>query len=178
MAPAITVVARESEVLRGWKGKERFSSYGDWCENLEAGESVEDCIDKNTYSRSSALKDVLWGFNANNSILSDGLVGEDFTMMWQGKFFSFYAKKTMFSDQDNVHNSTRLSLVLGSGFTYQIFIHEPDFFEINYKPIFPAILKTVNPGGNNFNHFYNLVLTEVRENVVRFPDPLGTFMSD
>ena len=163
MAPGITVVARESEVLRGWKGKERFSSYGDWCENLEAGESVEDCIDKNTYSRSSALKDVLWGFNANNSILSDGLVGEDFTMMWQGKFFSFSAQKTMVADDDGT-NGTRLSLVLGFGLTFQIFIHDRDFFEINYKPLFPVILKTIIPvPGVNGNHYYNLALTEVRE---------------
>ena len=68
------------------------------CENLKAGESVAECIDEHTFNRSSALKDVLWGFDPNNSILSDGLVGEDFTMTWQGKFFSFYAQKTMVAD--------------------------------------------------------------------------------
>ena len=133
------------------------------CENLKAGESVEECIDEHTFSRSRTLKDVLWGFDPNNSILSDGLVGEDFTMMWQGKFFSFYAKKTMAADDDGT-NSSRLSLVLGSGLTFQIFIHDPDFFEINYLQLYPVILKTINPvRGFNYNHFFNLAMTEVRE---------------
>ena len=133
------------------------------CENLKAGQSVEECIDDHTFNRSSALKDVLWGFDPNNSILSDGLLGEDFTMMWQGKFFSFYAQKTMVADDDGI-NGTRLSLVLGFGLTFQIFIHDPDFFEINYLQLFPVILKTINPQrGTTINHLYNLAMTEVRE---------------
>ena len=158
-------MARDSEALSGWKGSldtgwSGESSQG-WCRNLKAGESVEECIDDHTYSRSNALKDVLWGFDPNNSILSDGLIGEDFTMMWQGKFFSFYAQKTMVADDDGI-DGTRLSLVLGFGLTFQIFIHDPDFFEINYRPIFPVVLKTFNPE-IDYNHYYNLALTEVRE---------------
>ena len=164
MAPAITIVARDSKALSGWKGNLDTGWSGDssgWCESLKAGESVEECIDDHTYNRSDALKDVLWGFDPNNSILSDGLIGEDFTMMWQGKFFSYYAQKTMVADDDGI-NGTRLSLVLGFGLTFQIFIHDPDFFEINYRPIFPVVLKTFNPE-TDYNHYYNLALTEVRE---------------
>ena len=157
-------MARDSKKLSGWKGNSGHGWSGnssDWCQNLKAGQSVQECIDENTYTRSNVLKDVLWGFDPDNSILSDGKVGEDFTMMWQGKFFSFYAQKTMVADDDGI-NSTRLSFVLGSGLTFQIFLHDPDFFEINYKPIFPVILKTFNPD-IDFNHYYNLALTEVRE---------------
>ena len=61
----------------------------------------------------------------------------------------------------DVDGSTRLSLALPHQLTFLIFFHDPDFFEINYKPTFPSILKTVNPEGD-FNHVYNLGLTEVR----------------
>ena len=156
-------MARNSKAVSGWKG-----SWGenatDWCENLKAGQSVQECIDEHTYNRSSALKDVLWGFDPNNSILSDGFLGEDFTMPWQGKFFSFFAQKTMLCDDDSNMNGTRLSLVLGYGLTYQIFLHDSGFFEMNYRPIFPVVLKTINPGKSD-NHYYTLALTEVGERV-------------
>ena len=70
---------------------------------------------------------------------------------------------TMVADDDGI-NGTRLSLVLGFGLTFQIFIHDPDFFEINYLQLFPVILKTINPQrGTTINHLYNLAMTEVRE---------------
>ena len=104
----------------------------------------------------------------NNSILTDNLIHEDFTMEWQGKFFALDLQRTMVFDDDGV-NGTRLSLVLGgSGLTFQVFIHDPNFFEMNYKPIFPVILKTINPA-TDFNHMYNLVLTEVRYRSMPYP---------
>ena len=160
-------MARDSTVS-GWvdidNSTESKEEYGIRpCENLKAGQSVEDCIDEHTFSRSSVLKDVLWGFDPNNSILSDGSVGEDFTMTWQGKFFSFYAQKTMVADDDGI-NGTRLSLVLGFGLTFQIFIHDPDFFEINFQPIYPVILKTIKPvRTTSYNFYYTLAMTEVRK---------------
>ena len=65
----------------------------------------------------------------------------------------------MIADNDG---TTRLSLALPHRLTFLIFFHDPDFFEINYKPTFPSILKTVNPEGD-FNHVYNLGMTEVRQ---------------
>ena len=156
-------MARNSKVLSGWKGSSNGWSGNstNWCQNLKEGQSVVECIEEHTYSCSDVLKDVLWGYNPKHSIKHDGLIREDFTMMWQGRFFSLDPQRTMVSDDDGI-NGTRLSLVLGSGLTFQIFIHDPDFFELNYKPIFPGIMKTINPE-TDFNHLYNLVLTEVRE---------------
>ena len=78
-APAITIVGRDAKTLSGWIGNST-----DWCRNLKMNESVEECIEEHTYSRSSVLKDVFWGFNTNpyhqQSILNESLVKEDFTM--------------------------------------------------------------------------------------------------
>ena len=49
-APGITIVARDSKTFKSWIGNST-----DWCENLELGESVEDCIEKHTYNGSSIL---------------------------------------------------------------------------------------------------------------------------
>ena len=161
-APAITIVARDSKTFRSWIGNST-----DWCDNLKLGESVEDCIEKHTYNGSNILKDVLWGFPyPQQSLLSDKnvLISQDFTMQWQGIFFTLNIPKTMVADDDGelTDNSTRLTLVLDdtSGLIFQIFVHDPNFFEINYKPIFPGIFKTINPA-TDFNQLYNLVLTEV-----------------
>ena len=162
-------MARDSKGLSGWKGSpDGWSENSPWCENLKPGESVEDCIKDHTFGRSDVVKDVLWGYNPNNSILTDNLIHEDFTMEWQGKFFALDLQRTMVFDDDGV-NGKRLSLVLGgSGLTFQVFIHDPNFFEMNYKPIFPVILKTINPA-TDFNHMYNLVLTEVRYSSMPYP---------
>ena len=158
-APAITIVARDAKTLSGWVGNST-----DWCRNLKVGESIEECVEEHTYSRSNVLKDVFWGFNhykcCQISILNDSLVAEDYTMVWQGRFLSVEVPRTMVADNDGL-NGTRLTLALAQKLTYLIFIHDPDFFEINYKPTFPSILKTVNPEAD-FNHVYNLGLTEVR----------------
>ena len=152
-------MARDAKTLSGWVGNST-----DWCRNLKSGESIEECVEEHTYSRSSVLKDVFWGFNHYNccqtSIWNDSLVAEDYTVKWQGRFFSVEVPRTMVADNDGL-NGTRLTLALERRLTYLIFVHDPDFFEINYKPTFPSILKTVNPEAD-FNHVYNLGLTEVR----------------
>ena len=80
----------------------------------------------------------------------------------------------MVADDDGL-NGTRLTLAIAKSLTYLIFIHDPDFFEINYKPTFPSILKTVNPEAD-FNHVYNLGLTEVRKIKQRWS--IGCFSLD
>ena len=156
-APAITIVGRDAKALSGWIG----NSTG-WCRNRKLNESVEECVEEHTYSRSDILKDVFWGFNRNpylhQSILNEGSVTEDFTMVWQGRFLSLEVPRTMLADTGE---GTRLSLALPHRLTFLIFFHDPNFFEINYKEAFPSILKTVNPEGD-FNHVYNLGLTEVK----------------
>ena len=141
-APAITVVAREPNTLLGWKD---FNET-DWCQNRKENQTMEECIEEHTFKRHDAIKDVLWGYDSK-SIMSDDLVNEDFTMAWQGKFFLVNVSKTMI-------------LALSNGLVYVIFIHDPDFFEINYQPTFPAILKTINPT-KEFNQIHSLMLTEV-----------------
>ena len=154
-------MARDSKMLSGWKGNST-----DWCQDLKVGETVEECIEEHTFTRTSVLKDVIWGKNSQNSILDDNLIAEDFTIAWQGKFFSVETQRRMVADDDGaipqLNNGTRLSLALAFGLTFEIFIYDPDFFEINYKPIFPGVLKTINPE-RDFNHVYNLALTEVSD---------------
>ena len=108
----------------------------------------------NTFKRNDSIKDVLWGYNSK-SIMSADLVHEDFTMTWQGKFFFINVSKTMIPTQN-----ARLSLALSHGFVFQLFIHDPYFFEINYQPTFPAILKTIKPA-MEYNQYHSILLTEV-----------------
>ena len=67
------------------------------------GETVEECIEENTFSRSDVLKDVLWGYNPKNSILTDILIAEDFSSVWQGRFFSVDVPRKMVADTDGVN---------------------------------------------------------------------------
>ena len=150
-APAITVVARESKTLLGWKDDVDET---DRCQRMKENQTMEQCIEEHTFKRPDAIKDVLWGWDSE-SIMSNHLVREDFTMAWQGKFFFVNVSKTMLP-RDNV----RLSLALSDRFVFVIFIHDPDFFEISYQPTFPAIAKTINPT-KDFNQFHSLMLTEV-----------------
>ena len=135
-APAITLVAREAKTLLGWKDdfNETF-----WWQSRKENQTMEECIEEQTFRRHDAIKDVLWGYDSK-SIMSNNLIHEDFTMAWQGKFFLVNVSKTMIPT-----NNVRLSLALSNGLVYVIFIHDPDFFEINYQPTFPAISKTINP---------------------------------
>ena len=151
-APAITVVAREPKTLLGWK--DDFDET-DWCQRRKENQTVEECIEEHTFKRQDAIKDVLWGYDSK-SIMRKDLVHEDFTMTWQGKFFFVNVSKTTMVPRDNV----RLSLALSDKFVFIIFIHDPDFFEINYQPTFPAISKTINPT-KEFNQVHSLMLTEV-----------------
>ena len=150
-SPAMTVVARDPNTLLGWK--DDFNET-DWCHRRKENQTMEECIESHTFKRHDVIKDVLWGYDSK-SIMSDDLVYEDFTMTWQGKFFFVNVSKTMLPT-----NNVRLSLALSDRFVYKIFIHEPDFFEINYQPTFPAISKTINPT-KEFNQLHSLMLTEV-----------------
>ena len=150
-APAITLVAREAKTLLGWKDdfNETF-----WWQSRKENQTMEECIEEQTFRRHDAIKDVLWGY-FSKSIMSDDMIHEDFTMASFGKFFYVNVSKTMIPT-DNV----RLSLALSERFVYQIFIHDSDFFETNLQPTFPAILKTINPT-KEYNQYYSLTLTEV-----------------
>ena len=128
-APAITVVAREPKTLLGWKDKFNETN---WCQTRKENQTEEECIEEHSFKRHDAIKDVLWGYDSK-SIMSDDLIHEDFTMASFGKFFYVNVSKTMIPT-DNV----RLSLALSDKFVYVIFIHDPDFFEINHQPTFPA----------------------------------------
>ena len=119
---------------------------------------MEECIEEHTFRRHDAIKDVLWGYDSK-SIMSNNLIHEDFTMAWQVKFFFVNVSRTM----TPTHN-VRLSLALTDRFVYEIFFHDPDFFEINFQPTFPAISKTINPA-KEFNHIHSLMLTEVCQTV-------------
>ena len=151
-APAITVVAREPNTLFGWKvGAVEETNF---CQSRKENQTVEECIEEHTFKSHDAIKDVLWGY-FSKSIMSDDMIHEDFTMASFGKFFYVNVSKTMIPT-DNV----RLSLALSDKFVYVIFIHDPDFFEINHQPTFPAITKTINPT-KDFNQIHSLMLTEV-----------------
>ena len=106
--PAITVVARELSTLLGWKDDVDET---DRCQRMKENQTMEQCIEEHTFKRPDAIKDVLWGWDSE-SIMSNHLVREDFTMAWQGKFFYVNVSKTM-QPTDNV----RLSLALREAIT-------------------------------------------------------------
>ena len=51
-APGITIVGRDAKALSGWIGNS-----SDWCRDLKSSESVEECVEEHTYSRSNVLKE-------------------------------------------------------------------------------------------------------------------------
>ena len=157
VAPTITLVSRDENTLKGWKGPTKGFYDDPQCTNLTTNQSLESCIEEKTFSQEEVFADVLLGMEEKDSLMTESLWREDFTMSWQGRFYIIQP------DLRLTHfDRHRLVLALRRGFIHQIFIHDPNFFEVTYKPSFPGLLLTVNPN-SSFNHFNSIVLTEVEE---------------
>lgn len=166
VAPTISLVSRDDTSLRGWRGPTKGFYDDPDCANL-TNQPLESCIEEKTFSQEEVFADVLLGMEEKVSLMAEHLWREDFTMSWQGRFY------TIQPDLKLTHfDRHRLVVALHRGFIHQVFIHDPNFFEVTYKPSFPGLLLTIYPN-NSFNHFNSIVLTEVEE-VDLTEDPCNT----
>ena len=84
---------------------------------------------------------------------------EDFEVAWPGRVQTLEIERRI-GPNDGIDQQF---VLLNCGFTYKIYIHDPEYFVSNTNPVgLPTLRLKLNPN-QTFNHFYRLALTEVEE---------------
>ena len=168
-APAITFAPSNYSIL-GWKTvnksmEDPSTSFDlvNHCQSLNATD-IETCVENDTFQLADYLKAARLGiFEKDNSFLSESSLSsfwtEDITIPHHGRHFTL--KPSQKITRDASHN---IAFVLDASFSYSIFIHDENFFLVNYNPMaLPSrvwLLKgrTLRGGG----YFFKITLTKHR----------------
>ena len=186
-APAITFSPSKHSIL-GWKTvnesmKDPTTSFDmvDHCHGLNTTD-VETCVSHDTFQLADYLRTARIGFyDENNSFLSESSSSfwtEDITIPYLGRHFTLKPSQIITRSP-----SDALAFYLDASFSYSVFIHDENFFLVNYNPMaLPRrvwIIKgeTLKGGG----YFYKITLTKhKRLNLEGRPceeDPMYNFNS-
>ena len=138
-APAITFVAQTGWI--GWKTanesmEDPTTSFDmvDHCQRLNTTD-MESCISRDTFQSTDFLREARLGFyKEEHSFLSSessaSFWTEDITIPFMGRHF------TLKPSQKITRNSADTpAFLLNANFSYSIFVHDENFFLINYNPI-------------------------------------------
>ena len=125
---------------------------------------MEDCIEANTVNQTEAINDISLGYESRTSILGrKDLVMEGFANIvpaTQAKYFSINIGSPITPNW----NRDQIFIELPLSTDYEIFIHDPTFFTMNY--MIPMALPAIylRAMANQTNHYYHtIVVTEVKE---------------
>ena len=165
-APAITFVAQTGWI--GWKTanesmEDPTTSFDlvDHCQRLNTTWNMESCISRDTFQSTDFLRAARLGFyNEDRSFLSESsasLWTEDITIPFLGRHF------TLKPSQKITRNSPDTpAFILDANFSYSVFIHDENFFLINYNPMaLPSrvwMIKGDKEKGGAY--FYQITLTK------------------
>ena len=120
-------------------------------------ESIERCLEVNTYNQSEMLNDIFLGFNRKESIMSQAnMVTEELTRPSFGRYYSI---KPSFKITTN-DKEDQFFLSLNRSLNYVIHIFDPRFYIGFYNPSLPIVKKWVQPD-DTAGWFHNFILTEV-----------------
>ena len=121
-----------------------------------------ECIDKNTVNQSELINDVFLGQDAQVSLLArENLISESLapSISKRAKYFTINVGDRIGPD----YQMTQLFVSLKNNL-YEVFVHDPRFFTLNWIPV---ALPSLHSGGLDENklesYFYTLLLTEVKE---------------
>ena len=159
VAPSITVSARNPGTKKGWKDPHvsdlEANLLANQCGGLVKGELVE-CINRKAFNRTEVVSDAIIGFISKTSL---GWL-EDLTEMEEfGKTYTFDINRNIGTDW----RTDQIFLLFGFDLVYDIFIHDPNFFILNYNPNgLPSLYIKIQPNAS-FNHYNKLSLTEHHE---------------
>ena len=155
-APAITFVASNGWI--GWKtADESMEDPFDMvahCQRLNTTD-MESCISRDTFQLADFLRAARLGFyDEEHSFLSESSSSfwtEDITVHYLGRHFTLQP-----SQKITRNSSDTPSFFLDASFSYSVFIHDENFFLINYNPMgLPSRVWTIKgesrKGGSSFH---------------------------
>ena len=120
-------------------------------------ESIEACLEKNTYNQSELLNDIFLGFDRKESLTTPkNMVTEELAMPSFGRY---YTLRPSFMITTN-YRRDQLYLNLTRELNYVIHIFDPRFYLGFYNPSLPIVKKIIQPD-DTAGRFFSLVLTEV-----------------
>ena len=132
-APAVTVCPEKPEIQRNLSEKSLSDPIGSWCGQSDETETYQ-CIENVTSNLTSSIRAVSFGYQhveESPDVDEDEWIS-DFTVPLVGKCFTFKRRQDM--GIDIVKDSIMIHLL--SNLSY-IFIHDPDFFAMNWNPALP-----------------------------------------
>ena len=154
-APSVTFVP-----LDAWKSSTTMERCYEWLQTPPYL-SIEDCIERNTMNKSEVFKNIFLGLKKQKSVLGkrwlivEGLINN----FQRAKYFTVNLRDNVtpkFEDDEIFFE------LLLSG-NYDVFIHDPKFFTLNYMPVsVPSIWKALLVNETP-SYYYQLLMTEVKE---------------
>ena len=177
-APAVTIQATQNN--SGWKstggGKVYWKSFEVFQHCARINLTIEECIKEDSIGLNEFLEDVRFGDdpNVSTSVLNSSFLKEDMAVTAWGHHFTFTNFKVMTQDDEDC-----LKFVLSKKFAFNVYVHDPDFFFLNFNPLGPPT-NSWNFNGESVTSFYQeLVLTKQKKlNLDRKPceeDPAYSF---
>ena len=130
---------------------------------LEAPHPLEigECIERNTLNQSEVFNDIFLGFKRKMSILRrQDLIVEGFASIFrQAKYFTINIGGRVTSN----YNKDQIFIELPFTTNFEIFIHDPTFFTLNFIPVaVPKLYRGILVNETK-NFVYPMVMTEVQE---------------
>ena len=161
-APALTLIAIGKNASTGWKKEGLRAPLVDaFCGELSQNQSIQGCIEENTYNISETSKSVNIGVPGNHisNVVADSWI-EDFTFSFMGRTYTLNITKKL---QYDSLNDSLLRIKVDNTLDYHIFIHDLKYFYATSNPESeaPSVRKTVF--ANELPFYFPFALTEVEE---------------
>ena len=123
---------------------------------------MEECVERNILNQSEVINDVFLGFKRKSILGRKDLVLEGFANVIpesQAKFFTFNLRDRITPNWDE----DQIFIELPYSTNFEIFIHDPTFFTLNYIPVALPTLYLRVMVNQSESHYYTMVMTEVEE---------------
>ena len=153
-APSFTISARSRSTGMGWKEKQITNARSNdtlvhQCKDFE---TVEQCLDSQTFKQSEIIKGALLGYERKLSLMEDeGVWEEDFTYVRFGRSYTFQPNIRIGPEDDK----EQLILLLNNKYIYDIFVHEKNFFILNdNRCALPSNYFRLIPDASNHSKFF------------------------
>ena len=163
-APSFTISARSRSTGMGWKEKLISNQHSNdtivhQCKDFD---TVEQCLDSQTFDRSEIIKGALVGYERKLSLMEEEDVWQqDFTYVRFGRSYTLHPKMRIGPEDDK----DQLFILLDNKYFYDIFVHVKDFFILNdNRCTLPAIyIKIIPDASNRYKIYYKISATQHME---------------
>ena len=132
------------------------------CSKGETFSELEECIEKNAINRSEFIHDVFFGWDPKTRVSllgrGDSLVEGFIPVITRAKYVTINVGDRITPD----YTKDQLYVELLKNHDYEIFVHDPKFFVVNWIPVaFPFVFQNIVD--KKVSHFNTMVMVEVEE---------------